>query len=183
MWTPCVQVTHQLLEQVFQGSWASSSSSAERLQPTGPSLGVHLEQSGQIVQDRWAQRQEEGGQQRLQDSPPLGSLGWHCDGGALKQKTEPVASQWSEIAEESKKVNAVFLPCPGFGVIWGPTGVDSSSFTKTTKEGTSRYSIGTVTDMNTTHTDKYILVLLTKKKLKNSQYFSWNQDRISPKSS
>lgn len=69
MWSPCVEVTHQLLEQVFQGSQASSSSSAEQLQQTGSSLGVHLEQSGKIVQDGSAQWQEEGGLQHcLQDS-------------------------------------------------------------------------------------------------------------------
>lgn len=59
MWFPCVHVTHQLLEQVFQGSWASSSNSAEPPLPTGSSLGVLLEQSGKFVLDRWAQRREE----------------------------------------------------------------------------------------------------------------------------
>lgn len=52
---PCVQVTHRLLEQVFPGSQASSSSSAEQPQQTGPSLGVHLEQSGRTVRERWTQ--------------------------------------------------------------------------------------------------------------------------------
>lgn len=51
IWSPCVQVTHRLLEQVFPGSWAFSSSSAEQLLLTGPSLGVHLEQNGKNDQD------------------------------------------------------------------------------------------------------------------------------------
>lgn len=71
IWSPCVQVTHRLLEQVLPGSWASSSNSAEQRLLTGPSLGVHLEQNGKLGQDSWAQRREEGGQQnRLQDSAP-----------------------------------------------------------------------------------------------------------------
>lgn len=86
--SPSVQVTHWFLEQVFPGSRASSSSSAEQLLLTGSSLGVRREQSGKIVQGSWAQRHEEGGQQnRFQDSPsPLGSLAWHGAGGALTQK-------------------------------------------------------------------------------------------------
>lgn len=89
MWSPCVQVTHRLLEQVFPGSQASSSSSAEQLRPTGPSLGVRQEQSGRLVQDRRARGAGEVGQQlRLQDWPlPERSLGWHCAGGALTRET------------------------------------------------------------------------------------------------
>lgn len=73
MWSPCVQVAHRILEQVFQRSRASSSSSAEQPQPTGSSPGVHLEPSGKLVQARWAQRQKEGGHRLcLQDLPSLG---------------------------------------------------------------------------------------------------------------
>lgn len=73
MWSPCVQVAHRILEQVFQRSQASSSSSAEQPQPTGSSPGVHLEPSGKLVQARWAQRQKEGRHWlRLQDLPSLG---------------------------------------------------------------------------------------------------------------
>ena len=61
MWSPCVLVTHQLLEQVCQGSWASSSGSAERLQQTGPSLGVHPERRGGVVQSRWPLKGAGGG--------------------------------------------------------------------------------------------------------------------------
>lgn len=83
-----VRITHQVLEWVFQGSQTSSSSSAEQLQPTGSSLGVHREQSVKIDQGIQVQRRGEAGQLlRLQNLPVLEwSEGPRYGGGALTQK-------------------------------------------------------------------------------------------------
>lgn len=106
MWSPCVQVAHQILEQVFQRSRASSSSSAEQPQLTGSSPGVHLEPSGKLVQARWARRQEEGGHRlRLQDLPSLGGRwGWHYAGEALTQETMEVCIKTKKKKKWPEKV-------------------------------------------------------------------------------
>lgn len=93
-----VQITHQLLEWVFQGSQTSSSSSAEQLQPTDSSLGVHREQSVKIDQGRQVQRWGEDGQLlRLQNLLVLEWSEGRYGGGALTHRTSQVLSEWREI--------------------------------------------------------------------------------------
>ena len=76
MWSPCVRLTHLVLEQVCQGSRASSSGSAEQLQQTGSSRGAPLERRGGSGLCGWPRGLGEAGLLRCPQEAPRPETAW-----------------------------------------------------------------------------------------------------------